>query len=1052
MVRLVQIAVLLVLVAGNYSVAGERAAGVPTAAKQTVAQNSEIPIDFGRQIRPILSNACFQCHGPDESSRKGDLRLDVKAGIEAASSETPLIVPHRPDESELLLRIISEDEAEKMPPTKSGKVVKPEQIALIRKWIEQGGEFVDHWAFSPPVKGDLPPVNDPAWEQNPIDRFILNRLDREGLRHSPEADRITLLRRLSLDLIGLPPTVPEIDAWLADSSPDAYEKQVERLLNSEHYGERWGRNWLDAARYADSDGYEKDKAREVFFYRDYVINAFNRDLPYNQFIIEQLAGDELPSATQEQIVATGFLRNSMNNEEGGIDPEQFRMEAMFDRMDALGKSILGLTVQCGQCHTHKYDPFTQEDYYRMFAFLNNSHEASVAVYTPTAQQLRAGLFAEMRKIEEEIREAHPNWEAELAGWETTVTTPQPVWTTVVPPNEQLYTGGQRYRLLADNSILAEGYAPTKHSSIFTFETKEQNITAFQLEQLNDPNLPRNGPGRSPEGTSALSEFVVEYAPLDQPDQTKAVKFVQAVADSRIGEASLKPFYDDKGDGKRVIGPVEYAIDGKNETAWGIDRGPGRRNFPTKAVFIPEAPISVPAGVKLTFKLVQMHGGWNSDDNQNHNLGRFKLTFTSTPGATLDPLPQACREILAIPGERRTAQHRAALFSYWRTTRDDWSEQNRKIEDLWAKFPEPSSQLVLASRAEPCKTAMLERGDFLKPTKEVEPGTPPFLHPFPKDAERTRLNFAKWLVDPKSPTVARSIVNRIWQEHFGTGIVASSEDLGSQGETPSHLALLDWLAADFMERGWSLKTLHRTIVTSATYKQSSHVSAEHVAKDPSNRLLARGPRFRVDAELVRDIALSAAGLLDRKIGGPSTHPPAPDFLFAPPASYGPKQWKMSSPEEPYRRALYTFRFRSVPYPMLQSFDAPNGDFSCVRRSRSNTPLQALTTLNEPLFVECAQHLATRAVNEGGTSDADRLNYAFRLCVARSPHPEEAEVLTGILNQQRDQLADRPKDAIKLAGLNLVELPPAGTETNPIERAAWTAVARVLLNLDETITRE
>lgn len=1009
-------------------------------------------IDFGREIRPILSNACFQCHGPDSAAREADLRLDIKSGLEAAAGDSPLIVAHQPEKSPLFQRIISHDETEKMPPPDSGKVVKPEQIELIRKWIEQGGDYVDHWAFAPPVKGELPPVSDTAWMNNPIDRFVLSRLEREGLQHSPEADRTTLLRRLSLDLIGLPPTIAEIDAYLADTSPDAYQKQVDRLLNSEHYGERWSRNWLDAARYADSDGYEKDKSREVFFYRDYVIHALNRDLPYNEFIIEQLAGDELPNPTQEQIVATGFLRNSMNNEEGGIDPEQFRMEAMFDRMDAVGKSILGLTIQCAQCHSHKYDPLTHEGYYRMFAFLNNDHEANMAVYTPADQKLRADLFAEMRKIEEGLKETDPNWESELTQWESTINTPLPEWTTVVPLDEQLYTGGQRYRLLSDNSILAEGYAPTKHTTVFTCETKVQNITAFQLEQLNDPNLPRNGPGRSPEGTSALSEFVVEYAPMDHLDQTKTVKFVQALADSHIDEAYLKPMYDDKGNGKRVIGPIEYSIDGKNETAWGIDRGPGRRNLPTKAVFIPESPISVPEGVKLTFKLVQMHGGWNSDDNQNHNLGRFKLTFTSTPGATLDPLPKTCREILAIPHEQQTPAQVASLFSYWRTTRDDWAEQNRQIEELWAKFPEPSSQLVLSPRTEPRKTAILDRGDFLKPTAEVEPGTPPFLHPFPADAEKTRLNFAKWLVDPKSPTVARSIVNRTWQEHFGTGIVASSEDLGSQGETPSHPELLDWLAADFMEQGWSMKSLHRLIVTSATYKQSSAVTPQHIARDPANRFLARGPRVRVDAEIVRDIALAASGLLDYKVGGPSTHPPAPDFLFAPPASYGPKQWKMKSPDEPYRRALYTFRFRSVPYPMLQSFDAPNGDFSCVRRSRSNTPLQALTTLNEPLFVECAQHLAKRVLDEGGDTDADRLAYAFRLCVARPPESDEAKILTGILDQQREKLAAHPEQAIKLAGIRLVEAVPEGVTPNPAEQAAWTAIARVLLNLDETITRE
>ena len=1017
------------------------------------AAGGDEPVDFARDVRPILSAACFKCHGPDDNQRKADLRLDMESGALADLGGHAAIVPGRPDDSEALRRMISVDPDEHMPPADSGKTVTPEQIAVVRRWIEQGAKWSGHWAFTAPRRPDLSRTEFiPFLEgvRNAIDVFVLARLKQEGLAPSPEADRVTLLRRLSLDLIGLPPSVEEVDAFLADDSPEAYERQVERLLKSPHYGERWGRHWLDAARYADSDGYEKDKSRQVWFYRDWVIDALNRDLPYDQFLVEQIAGDLLPDATQEQRVATGFLRNSMINEEGGVDPEQFRMEAMFDRMDAIGKSMLGLTIQCAQCHNHKYDPLTQREYYQLFAFINDAHEATIAVYTPDEQRRRAELFRQIGEIETDLRHRHPDWPQRLARWEEEAKANQPEWTVVQPEAEEISTGGQKYRPLGDGSLLAQGYAPTKHRVKITARTDVKNITAFRLELLTHPDLPRGGPGRSVKGTGALTEFQVEAAPADAADKVEPIKIIKATSDVELAETPLDAIHDDRSGRRRVTGPVAFALDGKDETAWGIDAGPGRRNQPRKAVFVAEKPIAHPAGTLLTFYLQQNHGGWNSDDNQNCNLGRLRLSVTTAADAAADPLPADVRQALAVPGEQRTPAQAAALFRYWRTTVPEWQAENAAIEALWKQHPEPATQLVLAARDQPRPTHRLDRGDFLKPLEAIGPGVPSFLHPLPGGAPFTRLTFARWLADRNSPTTARSIVNRVWQSYFGVGLVSTSEDLGLQSEAPSHAELLDWLAVEFMDRGWSLKTLHRLIVSSSTYRQSSRLTPELYARDPYNRLLARGPRFRVEAEIVRDVALAASGLLNPKLGGPSVYPPAPEFLFQPPTSYGPKIWRQETGDDRYRRAVYTFRYRSVPYPALQTFDAPNGDFSCVRRARSNTPLQALVTLNEPLSMECAQALAWHTLREGGADDAARLRYAFRRCLARPPAEAEQQELLNLLARAAKHVSEGWTEAKTVAGGGAARPLPPGV--NPTQLAAWTIVSRVLLNLDEVITKE
>ncbi|MEX2285618.1 MAG: PSD1 and planctomycete cytochrome C domain-containing protein [Planctomycetaceae bacterium] len=1009
-------------------------------------------VDFTRDVRPILADKCFKCHGPDADARETDLRLDNRANATRDRDGHVAIKPGDPEKSELVRRITSSDPSEQMPPPDSKKTLSAAEIELLRRWIAEGARWSIHWAFTAPTLPDVPAVSRPEWVRHPIDAFILARLQSEQISPSPEADATTLVRRLYLDLIGLPPTPEEVDDWVARLTTDdvAYAQLVEHLLASPHYGERWGQRWLDAARYADSDGFEKDKPRFVWFYRDWVIDALNRDLPYNEFLVEQIAGDQLPDATQDQRVATGFLRNSMTNEEGGIDPEQFRMEAMFDRMDAIGKGMLGVTIQCAQCHTHKFDPLTQEEYYRMFAFLNNCDEANATVYTPDEQAQRAAIFQQIRAIEDDLKHKTADWTERLAKWEQSVRGDQPEWTVVRPEDDA--TGGQKHYVLADASILAAGYAPTKHETTFTAKTDARRITAVRLELLNDSTLPRGGPGRSILGTCALTEFKLSAAPADDPGKTAAVKIVSASADVNPAEAPLKAIYDDRTDKRRVTGPIAFAVDGNDDTAWTIDVGPGLTNVPRKAVFVLEKPVEFPAGAVLTFTLRQMHGGWNSDDNQNNNLGRFRFAVTAADGVQADPLPAAVRAIVAILPDQRSPAQRDAVFSHWRTTVPEWKEANAAIEALWQQHPPGTTQLVLQTRDMPRTTALLARGDFLKPTKPVEPGVPAFLHPLPENAPPTRLTFARWLADERSPTTARALVNRVWQAYFGRGIVATSEDFGVQSEAPSHPELLDWLAVRFMQNGWKMKDLHRWIVTSSTYRQASLARPDLSTRDPENRLLARFPRQRVDGEIVRDVALTVSGQLNPTIGGPSVYPPAPDFLFQPPASYGPKTWKEETGPNRYRRSMYAFKFRSVPFPVLQNFDVPNADTSCVRRARSNTPLQALTTLNEPLFVECARAFAIRTLHEGGDTDAARLASAFRRCVARRPSDVELSDLQTLLNEQKKRFADDAAKAWQLAANDPKQPPALPAGATAADAAAWTVVARVLLNLDETITKE
>lgn len=1012
---------------------------------------------FANEVEPIFRAKCYACHG--DQQQLGQLRLDSRNVVLQPGPSGRRIVPGEPEASSLYQRVAGLGDGVRMP---MGGQLAAGEIERIRAWIADGAVWPEgrgseagldrHWAFVPPERPKPPTPAHSSWRTNPIDDFILARLETEGLEAAGPAPKETLLRRLSLDLTGLPPSLDETARFLADTAPGAYERLVERLLASPHYGERWGRIWLDAARYADSDGFEKDKPRQVWFYRDWVVAALNRDMPYDRFVVTQIAGDLLPGATQADRVATGFLRNSMINEEGGANPEQFRMEAMFDRMDAVGKAVLGLTVQCAQCHDHKYDPITQRDYYRMFAFLNNSHEATQAVYTPSGERARGAVLASVRAIEADLRERTPDWRERMAAWERTAAGDQPSWTALDTDIE--LGSGEKYLVLPDKSILAQGYKPTRSTVSPEGRLESGTVRAFRLELLTDPRLPLGGPGRSFLGTGALTEFEVEVAPESDPEAWKKLKFAHATADLNPPIRWLDLFlFPDKENRRRVLGDVGFAIDGFDMSAWDLDGGPGRRNLPRKAVFQLAEPLAVTETLLVKFNLVMNHGGWNSDDNQSLNLGRYRFSYTAAAKAVADPLPRRVREIISGErGDQRSREQEEAVFSYWRTTVDEWDDANRRIEALWAEHPEGSTQLVMNERARPRETHLLQRGDFLRPTEAVEPGVPGFLHAMPeRESIPERLAFANWLVDRNAPTTARAIVNRLWQGHFGSGIVETSEDLGRQAATPSHPELLDWLAVELMENGWSLKHIHRLIASSATYRQAPAVSAELLERDPKNRLLARGARFRVDGEIVRDIALAASGLLTPEIGGPPVYPPAPEFLFLPPVSYGPKRWYVEEGSQRYRRGLYAFRYRSVPYPVLATFDTPTGNFACVKRDRSNTPLQALVTLNETLFLEAARELGRRALRDGGQDDAQRMEYAFRRVLTRSPRQAEREELLGLLEDQRSRLASGDLDAAELA-FGPAPLTAEAREAPVTELAAWTAVSRVLLNLDEAIARE
>jgi hypothetical protein len=807
---------------------------------------TERGVDFARDVKPILETSCVSCHGP--AKQRGGLRLDSREDAMKGGNGGPVIEPGK-STSRLLARVAGLGGEQPMPP--KGKVpLTAEQIGHLRAWIEQGAKWPadggtiaavvksDHWSYQPIKRPEVPAVKNKAWVRNEIDAFVLARLEKEKIEPSPEVDRLTLLRRVYLDLIGLPPTVEEIDEYLKDARPDAYERLVDKLLESPHYGERWGRHWLDLARYADSDGFEKDTGRPYAWrYRHWVIDALNRDLPYDQFTVEQLAGDLLPEATAEQKAATGFHRNTLTNKEGGVDAEQYRVEEVVDRLNTTAKVFLGSTLGCCQCHDHKYDPFSQREYYQLFAFFNSDVEVNIPAPVPGD--------------EERVAKAMPAFEKRLKELQKAV----------------------------------EDYRATK-------------------------------------------------LPAAQAKWEKELK-------------------DDE---------------------------------------------------------------WKK-------------------------LPAAVREALAIERDQRDEQQKKAVADHYAKADAALAKLTKALADYQKNKPAVSLAPALAL-GKPRKTTVLIRGDFLRPGVEVRPGTPGVLPPL--HAEKpTRLDLAKWLVAPENPLTSRVLVNWMWQKYFGRGLVATLEDFGTQGEKPSHPELLDWLASEVQRRQWSLKAMHKLIVTSATYRQSAKARPELAQRDPLNMLLARQTRLRLEAEIIRDESLAASGLLTRTVGGPSVRPPQPpgisELTYA-----GSAKWVESVGPDRYRRGLYIWFQRTSPYPMLMTFDAPDSNVCAVRREKSNTPLQALTLLNDAVFVECAQALGRRLHAEKGGVE-ERIKCGFRLCVTREPTAKELAILAGLYGDLKELCAAKPEEAAKLLGKEK----PSG---DVAEAAAWTALARTLLNLDAFVNRE
>ena len=901
----------------------------------------------------------------------------------------------------------------------------------------------DHWAYRRPVRPPLPAVGDAKWPRNPIDHFVLARLEQEGLKPSPPADRAALIRRVSLDLIGLPPTVAEVDTFLADKSPGAYEKVVDRLLASPHYGERWARPWLDLARYADTNGYHVDTRRDVWLYRDWVINSLNADKPFDQFTVEQIAGDMLPGATVEQKIATGFHRNTMFNEEGGIDPEEFRVKAVVDRVDTTATVWLGATLACAECHDHKYDPVSQKEYFQFYAFLNNTPDTGggtgtarvplLQVPTPEQQAQLAKHRAEIAEAEKVLNAATPELAAAQKKWEASAAAGgggSVAW-TVLDPVTSTSAGGATLTKQPDHSLLAGGARPDVDTYTIVAHTDLENITAVRLEALSDESLPNKGPGRQDNGNFVLTEFAVTAAPKSDPAAARPLALANASAD----------FSQENWTAALAING-----NGAGDNGWAVHPQIGTSHA---AVFELKDPAGSKGGTVLTFTLDQRHG-------TQHLIGRPRLSVTSAPrpvAATTGALPANITAALAMPAAQRSEQQKTELAAHYRSiapelqpAREGLAAARKAEAAVLAAAP---STMVMEEMPQPRKTRVHRRGNFLDPGEEVTPAVPAVLHPLPPGKSANRLGLAYWLVDEKNPLVGRVTMNRAWETFFGRGIVETSEDFGVQGLPPSHPQLLDWLATEFVRRKWSQKAMHRLIVTSATYRQSSRVTPALLERDLYNRLLARGPRFRMEAEMIRDNALAAADMLVRKVGGPSVYPPQPPGLWIEIGNpdYGMAEWPASSGDDVHRRGLYTFWRRSIPYPSFTTFDAPAREHCTARRARTNTPLQALVTLNDPAYVEAARALAVTMVAKGGPKPEARAAHGFRRCVARSPKRHELRRLVELYEQQLKNFSAAPE---KAAAVLKGTAPPASVEAR--ELAAWTVVANVLLNLDETITKQ
>jgi len=993
---------------------------------------AEEEVIFSREIQPLLAKHCLLCHGTDK--QESGLRLDSHAeATMKLESDQLAIVPGHPEQSELLKRITSKDEFTRMPP--EGEMLSDAEVDLISRWIKQGAKYESHWSYRPIAKPELPEVKQTEWIRNPIDQFVLAKLEAAGVKPSPTADRATLIKRLYHDLTGLPPSPAEVDEFLNDKSPQAYESLVNRLLESPHFGERWGRHWLDKARYADSDGYEKDRPRpNAWRYRDWVIDAINDDMPYDQFTIEQLAGDLLPDATVEQKLATAFHRQTLTNTEGGTDQEEFRVEATFDRTETTAAIWMGLTMTCARCHSHKYDQITQEEYYELFAFFNNTNEDTVHIAKTEADLQRYQKEKEAHDQKVAVAtEAYNNRVAQLQPqidkWLEEMTAllnanPSPVEFQSIKPLEASAISKATLTTQEEGAILVTGESPDSDTYTIITETDSSPLTGFKLETLIHDSLGGKGPGRTAHGNFVLSEFEVIASHNKKFEDPVTLEF--GSAEANFSQVNFLP---------------EHALSKIDKTGWAISPQMGKNHAIT---FYTKSPVPLKEKKFLKIVLKQQYGG-------KHTIGHFRLS-TMTGFDPLKAVPQQVREAVAVSADQRTPLHRKTIADYVASTDAEVQKLLANLNAIKTKAPKDPMMLVRVLRSAERQTNILHRGDFLQPAEKVRSDAIAVIeenHPLTSRISgepADRLDLANWLIDPKNPLTPRVSVNQVWAHLFGRGIVPTVNDFGVRGDQPTHPELLDWLAWTYpRELDWSRKSLIRLIVNSATYRQSSHHRPELQEIDPTNQLFARQNRLRAEAEIVRDLHLAASGLLSQKVGGPSVFPPLPPGVAE--LSYANNfNWKTSQGEDKYRRGMYTFFKRTSPHPNLISFDCPDSNTTRLKRDSSNTPLQALVTLNNDTFTEASQAMAKRVLLEGGATDAEKLAYAMRLCIARVPDDKETQQFGQLLDTARQYYQSHAEDAKALTSRHAVE------EIDPVENAAWITTVRMIMNLDEFIVRD
>ncbi len=1002
-------------------------------------------IAFNRDVRPILSENCFFCHGQDANKREAELRLDTREGQLA----TKVIVAGQPELSGLIARIESEDSDEIMPPPTSNHRLSDHQKSILRNWIKEGAKFEDHWSFQPLQQNELPTIQSQnALVRNPIDRFVLAKLSEVGMVASHEADRRTLIRRVSLDLTGLPPTVDEVESFVSDNSVDAYERVVDRLIASRHYGERMALPWLDAARYADTHGYQKDNLRTMWLWRDWVIEAFNSNMPFDQFTIEQVAGDLLPNPSISQRIATGFNRNHRINGEAGAIAEEFRTEYVADRVETTSTVWLGLTIACARCHDHKFDPILQKDYYQLFAFFNNVSENGVDGVEPSAPPT---LTVSVPGFEKSIVDAEQKLESlqqqfELEGtqlvdeklrWEEferkLLVHPEgaKVW-SLIEPTDITSNEKMGFRRLADASILATGPNPLNDVHTVRFMLEDGKVSAIRLEAFSDDSHTHSGLARSFDGSFVLSGFDVETHRSNKT--TEPIPLRGAVAD-----------------GEREDWPIAGAIDQDTDTGWSGIVGAERK--PHQALFVFDKPVQGEPGTEIVVRL-----RYQSKEEQSM-IGRFRLATTDRDQPTLESMEElTASAIRALKKQRehRTPLQHTVVDQFFLERTPTLAAIRRQIADVEQRLSAlrqkaESSVMVMQESVDRRETFIHLRGAYDKPGDRVEANVPERLGSIESDRPLTRLDLARWLISPSNPLTARVAVNRFWQMYFGMGLVKTTEDFGTQGEWPSHPELLDWLALEFIRSGWDIKAMQRLVVTSATYRQSSRIKIEDLERDPENRYLARGPRFRLPAHLLRDQALFASSLLIPTIGGPPVKTYQPDGLWEGVAGINSNTtvYRRDSGASLYRRSLYTFWKRAVPPPAMMIFDSADREVCSVKRRVTNTPLQALVLLNDVTYVEAARSLATRVLKLPGRSNNQRIDRMFQFVLGRVTDEIESTLLADALSEYESRFTRNPSHAVDLISIGETVADP---EIEPTTLAAWTTLATLVLNLDETVTKE